>query len=133
MKGDHIAGHLAWFRKEFGEQISYNGVTLWATPRPLEPREREFLPDGVDRNAAFTDLRAYSLTPSDLKDPAAEGDAVVAGGRNFTVIAVPLARNIGGVRVKQRVLVYRTPPTGSDSADPNTGERADYLPPDSTL
>lgn len=118
---------------------SPSNVVLWdggeypVATRSASLREHEDLPDGGG-NAADVDLRIFNFTPPGLPGGLPRlmqsDETFTWMGDGYTALTDAKSEDLG---VAVRVIAYRTPPKGSDSLDPGTGKRPDYLPPDTTL
>ena len=113
---------MAKTRAQYGGQVVVGGKSYPMTTRSLEPREREYLPEGV-ANAADADLRVFCMTPGDFPVWPAVSGSVVWEGVAYTVVAVrPGDDVIGSVYMKLEIFVYKEP--APDSATAITSQEA---------
>ena len=115
-------------RAGYGGALTLGGKTYPMTTRSLEPREREYLPEGV-ANAADADLRVFLTTPTDFQDAQgnpqwpALGSSLSWQGTAYTIVAVRPGDDVLGTTViTLEFFVYRTP--APDSATTETATEA---------
>lgn len=134
-----IQNLMAKTRAKYGGRVSLGGKSYPMTTRSLEPREREYLPEGVG-NAADADLRVFCMTPADFPVWPALGGMLQWEGVSYTIMAVrPGDDVIGTVAMKLEFFVYKKPASdgasaitvqeAADSGQPQeAGQRVAYRP-----
>ncbi len=111
-----IQSLMAGTRAKYGGRVALGGKAYSMTTRSLEPREREYLPEGIG-NAADADLRLFCVTPTDFPVWPALGSVLVWEGVRFTLIAVrPSDGVIGSTLTALEFFVYKKPPDDSATA-----------------
>ena|ERR1035437_1352909 len=119
---------LANFRRKFGVTVTYKGNPYKATRAALKVRDvPDMVFEGV-RNAADTDIHAFSLTIADFTTLPAEGEELLCDGQTFIILR-PYKTNL---LTAYRVLTYRKPQLDSATVDTGTGLRKQYVPPVNT-
>ncbi len=120
-----IQSLMAKTRAQYGGQIVVAGNSYAMTTRSLEPREREYLPEGT-LNAADADLRVFCTAPTDFPVWPALGSVVLWEGLAYTMIAVrPGDDVIGATAMKLEFFVYKKPAPDSATDATDAEQRAE--------
>ncbi|BDI29404.1 hypothetical protein CCAX7_14550 [Capsulimonas corticalis] len=135
--GNSVAKQKLQHIQKMGDPVVVNGQStvvgattpLRATVDPISPSSApQYLPEG-SVNAANADLQMVEVAALALSGEPREQQAVTWDGDNYTILRV-LRQRKQGVTSVYGLVCYRAPQPDSATADPTTGLRTDYAPPD---